>query len=744
MRRLVFAVLCLLLFWTSSAPAGSHVRVVLDVSLSLSRPPPGNDPDRLAILATLLLYDLAKPNKVRGDRFVVIPFDRNWRWRRPEDPPPESRRRRIEARPGRRAQFVRALNALAYDARMTYFYPGLKAAIEDLKSTPGGDYDVRTIVLITDGVPEEDTRERERIMIREDLVPALKKHDIRLYILAFSDQAYNNRDFLREMVLSPDDVLVDPDGSQLLENMIKIFSHSFGYTAEKSRALPRVPPQDLHGGIAPERVAVVVFAKRPSRSPQLDLVPPVSGQLNAPDGVQSARETGASYSMMWVLSPDTGRYELKTDVTGGLVAVLRPTRLKLAVQPSAPDTTQTGKTMAETPFPLRVLVKSPLTTAGVPPPVKLSFQPFGKRVGAGYSWFGHKGAPVGAGMLVPPDGRAYAIRPEFPGNPADPGRVYVGWLEIEVRRGAAVVGQKTGNQAHRVEVHPYLSITPNPLSDYAARQPLKAGENGCTPFFLDLDSGLLPHPNKPEYVVQALLEPDPALLDQELRRAVFTLDDKRLEIRDRITALPGEWYKGWLLNKDQLLGKHELCVRVGKPTRGSPYSPLDIPLNITLREPPYDDFQVIKPFTLRLLLDDPPPFDRTPFIVALLALSGLLALLWYLRHRPTLPDDLGYVLIREGSSPTAMSPLESGSWLARLAGLTASRPLIAEGREEPLAWVRPVDGELFQVRPASGVFVEDFAGDTVLLERGLATLAVQRSYRLRTDQDNYLLRLGYL
>ena len=74
------AALCALLIalaWPAIAAAGEdHARVVLDVSGSMK----GNDPDRLALLSTLLLHDLMM---LEGDdTFQVIPFDTaaSWQW----------------------------------------------------------------------------------------------------------------------------------------------------------------------------------------------------------------------------------------------------------------------------------------------------------------------------------------------------------------------------------------------------------------------------------------------------------------------------------------------------------------------------------------------------------------------------------------------------------------------------------------------------------------------------------------
>src|SRR5579864_9297255 len=227
---------------TAPAQAANHVRVVLDLSLSMIH----NDPGRLAILSTLLLFDLVRPNPTLGDSFEVIPFAPSWQWTDPNAAPPTDNGAHIQARFDQREELVRRLTALAYDARMTYFYPGLLAAIQDLEGTRGNAYDVRTIVLVTDGVPELPTRERELQLIKSQLAPRLSRHGIRLYVLAFGAEADQNRDFFGQVVRAPDgtalgEYFVDPQGHDLLTYMLQIFSGSFGYTADTARRLPGTP-----------------------------------------------------------------------------------------------------------------------------------------------------------------------------------------------------------------------------------------------------------------------------------------------------------------------------------------------------------------------------------------------------------------------------------------------------------------------------------------------------------------------
>jgi len=188
----------------------------------------------------------------------------------------------------------------------------------------------------------------------------------------------------------------------------------------------------------------------------------------------------------------------------------------------------------------------------------------------------------------------------------------------------------------------------------------------------------------------------------------------------------------------------EICITVGKPKEGDPARAVELPVHFTLALSPYDEFKVIEPLTLRVRLAKPPlPWEPWLLLSSLALLAA--ALLWYCRNRPTLAPDLGYAIAHDGSFTQLVSrSLGEGSWLARLLGLTVEKPITAEGHDRPLAWVRPVDGELYQLRPAQGTRLETVEpAEPVPLHRRLATVSVQRTYRLRTAAGAYLLRLEY-
>lgn len=736
------------------ALAANHVRVVLDLSKSMRR----YDPGRQAILATLLLHDLADPDPSRRDSFEVIPFHPTQQWHAPADPLPTGVGQVLRPKDGDRAGFVRQLTALPYDADWTYFHPGIRAALESLRSSPGGAYDIRVVVLVTDGVPEDPTRDEELRRIREDLAPDLEAQGIRLYVLAFGREADRHRDFFDRMIVGPSgaplgEVFLDPDGSDLLTPMTRIFSRSFGYDDSPPRPVTAASNLDLEGGTSPRRVAVVVLSDR-SAAPRLRLEAPAGAGLNAPEPVRSGAVAGGSYALRWLLSPSPGNHPFETDALTGKVAVLRPARLRLEVRP-APGFGQTGRTMAETPFPLEVLVRP--QGGGDPGPVDLSFRAHGEcrtdPTGGGLvtAWSGRPTAPPPGPGTATPEGRLYRIEPEFPADP-EGGGFYRGCLEVQARRHEAVVGSLTGRHAHPVEVHPLLALTPVPLvgdalvgkGTDAQLRALGRRERGCARFELALDAGRLPHPDRPRYAVRAVLDGS-VDLSGPLREAQVTLDGLPLEVEGNPGPNPGPWYTGRQIEGRELLEEHEVCLQLGRPESGDPAQPIQIPVHWTLIETPYDDFRVVRPFRLQALVAPPGLIDklRSPLLLGFLGL-GLLGTLWYLRDRPVLPRDLVLAVGPEGG-PLVPRELDDTSPIARWLGLVAERAITVPGEDRSLAWVRPGDQEVFLVRPADERWsIRSLDPEEEIEERKKhLVLAARRTYRIEGPDGSHLLRLEY-
>ena len=746
--------------------------MVLDLSKSLRK----NDPGRLAVLATQLLYDLVDPNPrlpIRPDSFEVYPFDGDWpEWSDPAAPPPASTRAPIVAQaqtPEARRAFAQTLAKLPYDGPWTYFYPGLRRALESLGSTPGRQEDIRAIVLVTDGLPEDRTRERERELLA-GLRRELAESGIRLYVLAFGDLASRNRDFFEDLVQEPDGrslgrVFVDPDGRGLLPAMLEIFSVGFGYTAIPPRPASAIRGLDLDGGETPTKVAVVALAKGP-QPPSLVLRP----QPNAPGGVVQASQPGASYALQWVLGPRVGDYGFATDNPAATVALLRPVRPLLQIRPGRipPDREmrQAERVMAGARFSLRALIGSPAGTSGRQPDLDLSFRTLGPRTGpCSFRWSGDKTPPARDSAMRTPEGTTHELWLQLEEDPQDPDRPYGAFVELEAKSGDRTVAALDCERAHELIVFPRIALVPEPREAPMAPTPLAPLDRGkCVDFALTTDrpdrlAALGPEP----YGVKAALtvsepgSPDPA--DTELYGARFYLDNRPLELAGHPLNPPSPWSQGLSLAAGELLGPHRLCLDLGRPRIAETREDLGLELRLKLVHPAYEDFETVAPFRVRMTILAPTavPVDWR----ALAPLVGVLILLplglrWAEPPR-ALPPDLGYALWPADSAPAPrmartppLQPLPPPGLLARLLGRSPPRPIPDPLSQEALAWIGPRGPGLMALAPGAGVRLYAEEGP----EPGPDPIPIQanRIYRLTRsgsagdpgDTAEWRLRIGYL
>lgn len=768
----LLATLALALPWTAVQAEGSQVRVVLDLSKSLRK----NDPGRLAVLATQLLYDLVDPNPrlpIRPDSFEVYAFDADWReWTDPAAAPPASTRAPIVAQaqtPQARRAFAQALAQLPYDGPWTYFYPGLRRALESLRSVPGHPEDIRAIVLVTDGLPEDRTREAERERLA-GLRRALAESGIRLYVLAFGELASRHHDFFEDLIQGPDGrslgrVFVDPDGRGLLPAMLEIFSVGFGYTAVPPRPAAALRGLDLDGGETPTKVAVVALAAG-ARPPSLALTP----RPNAPGGVVQASQPGASYALQWVLGPRVGDYALATDNPAATVALLRPVRPLLQIRPGRipPDREmrQAERVMAGARFSLRALIGSAAGTAGRQPDLDLSFRTLGPRTGpCAFRWSGDKSPPARDSAVATPEGSAHELWMQFEEDPTDPDRPYRGFVELEAKSGDRTVAALGCERAHELTVFPRIAIVPAPREAPIAPAPLAPLAQGqCVDFTLTADRparlaalGAEPYGIRASLSVADPGTPDPA--DAELRGARFSLDNRPLELAGHPLAPPSPWSPGVSLTAAELLGPHRLCLDLGRPRIAATREDLTLALRLALVHPAYEDFETVAPLRVRMSILAPSaaPFDWRA-LVPLVGVPILLLLgLRWAEPPLALPPDLGYALwpVDPDAPPPgapSLQPLPPPGLFARLLGRSPPRPLADPLSQEPLAWIRPCDPGLMTLEPAAGMRLAAAEGDDPTPGAGPVAVQVRRIYQLvRTDPDGQMqgtaewrLRIGYL
>ncbi len=787
------ALLLILLLPTAAfgVSGGDHVRVVLDTSMSMSGPPGPNDRGRLAILATMLLYDLVDPNPQdprEPDSFVVFPFAHWSEWSSPSQPPPTGTGQPIEALgqdTADREAFRASLQGLAYDAPWTYFYPGLKRAVEDVLAASGGPEDRRVVVLVTDGLPETEIKAREAELLSE-LRNQMLAAKVGFYVLAFGPTAASERDFFDQLFegaggLPLGELFVDPDGRDLVLNMARIFSRSFGYDVEHLGPGPAARMLDLDGGITPPKVAMVALRRGGGASPEQDFSPSV----NAPRGVQKARSQGeaahsAAYSMQMIegVVPNL-EYALDTGVAGVDMALLRKVEPELSVWPGEVELDgvphpmrQAHRVMAETPFTLRILAASPIgTPGGQAEDLHVSARPHGPRkIGCEYDWtegwIGY-GARDSWG-----DGVAFDVRLEFPANANDPAAIYDGFVDAVAKFNEFDVDKLDCDDAHGLEVYPKIAIRTAPADGYLDPPSLEPGvaEQGCVHFRLETDEPQKLAVLQTElYRLRAYLEPgSPDLADGALAGAEYRLDREAVAFED----LASPWHTGRGLLLAELLGEHRFCVDLGSPNLTDPSPDLTLTLHLALDHTPYDDFRVIEPFRAKLRVVPllPPSWADFPW-AALWALLGPLlvglAAMALIAPRWGLPDDLGYSLTRlddtaasAGSPgtgeagaagditpvPAPLLPLPPLAWWQRLPLPLGRRmrPLPDPGSDRVLAWVQPRSRELFSLRPAKGLWVSEGEGPALNLDRGRLEVQVHRDYRIVGDGGPWRLRLDYL
>ncbi len=694
--RLLIAAIVSWLAGVTPLYASDHIRVVLDISGSMAT----NDKPRLATLAAMLLHDLADPNPPLGDSFQIIPFHRTVSWASGGPAPTEIGTRIV--RQASRDAFLSAVKRLQYDGKTTYFYPGLRAAIADLESAAMEQYDRRVVVLITDGVPLGSTRAEEAQRIKDELLPRYLKAGVRLCILAFGGEAANNRDFFSGLVTA-DDLFLDPTGAELLENMARIFSRTFGYTfSPPTSFVGSMATLDLEGHQAANRVAVIAY-RRDKSVPAIKVNP----SPHVPDGTQQAEEAGSSYSLRWVLDPVPGSYRFQSDPLGGMLAVLRPTQLAIEVRPGAARR-PTDSAIGNTPMSLDLVVSPDNGPRGDPgADVNVSYRVCGPREGQGYSWCE---TAVGAGTGTPaPDGRVYSVEPLFSREPDATSEFYRGHIEVTVMRRDALVGSLRQDRAHQVTVYPFIRLTPQPagadLVIDGAVKALTRGERGCARFTFER-SGALPHPSRPQYNLRAVLDASLAG-DRRLVGATFTLNGRSLDVAAGGSPIPAAWLAGQALTDRELLGDHEFCVQLGKPREGA--NPMTVPVQFTLLEQPYEAYPTVGPFAATVRVATPGWIERWGATLAIAATGLLLlGLWWYGRNRPYLPRDLRCAV---GLDENQLLPraLGKGSLLSTMAGRSPWRPIRAEN-DLLLGWVRPQSEGLYDFRPLAGVTLGGSAG----------------------------------
>ena len=790
------------LLWALPARAGAHIRIILDTSLSMERRSggkPGNDPRRLAKLATLLFYDLADPNLTESasssgsaasprSSFKIYPFAKGTGW---------TRWSKGGSRPGLKVEAIdpseggssaadhrrylqQELARLSYDGMLTYFYPGLEQAYEELKDTRGEDRDTRVVVIVTDGLPEDDTKAAELAYIRKNLLGKYRKKNIQLYVLAFGPMAYANSSFFDQLTRPPSghplgQNKVDPDGENLLQSMIEIFQWSFGYALVDSGTRPAKRRLNLSGSSTETpSIALVIAYSRARAPPSIGLRSP-TGHLDRllprhlPQHDRSRGFLGqrvgakASYAIQKINHPSPQPYSV-SGAHGARLAVLQPVNVSLEIKhlPSLKrGLARVPSVMAGEPLDLVVDVTPESGQGHLPSDINLhhEVQYYHTPGMTRHRMTGKPGTSTGGPAPAPGGGGLrFKIRPTFELEPEGT-PYYSAFVDVWALRRTATVGEYRRGEKGEVHVYPRLSMVPDPLEK--GTRPagaLDRNDRGCASFTFKVTGqggGKLPGGDGDEFPLVATLDSSLDLGSGPLSGAQLTLDGAPL--RQKGDTGPGTGKGSWLggkpLAEAEIRAAHTVCVKIGKQQRGDPS--VRVPVRFVLNVPPYDQFDVAQPFTLIVSVAEPGLLQRMgAWIFFWLFLLGLAALLWFLRNRPDIPSDMCSGVSRRDPrgmlTPPATRNLGEASPLQRWLGLTPSYAVEDETGSMLIGHVKPVDRGLYHFVPASDVQI--YRADTlqrggdrraVPMESGSVLLEVRRIYLAVTPPGEVYFQVSY-
>jgi hypothetical protein len=758
-------------------PVYSHIRVVLDTSVTMTYPQ--NDPQRLAILSTLLLYDLAHPTiSTSGDResFSVFPFAQSYS---PAEQalahagPVLSAKDLASRYPSARQGLVQELGKLQYNGMTTYYYPGVRRAVDELKETEGGLDDRRIIVVLTDGIPDSPDDDLQRLL---SLQPDLKEHRIGLYFIAFAKAAENPAFY--ESIVRPGsgeqfgEFWTAETGDTLTSKMIELFSYSFGYETEGP--MPRTPglSVDLAGG--PDRLPVeaITVAFHPRAAvPDIKLSTPPGSRLNpligGPQGMAGSVPNCSccSYRVIPYGHPRSGSYDV-APADGASFAVLRPPQITLetylpphgSYPLGAPVPAMAGETL-----PLEVFARPSSGSRGVTPALTVEYEVhLFERDGHASS-----GGIIGSrkshhNNLVRHGLSTYAIEPSMSKAPFEDPELqlsnpyYEAVVVVEGKRGTV----RIDDDELRVHVYPKILMQPDhPLriGKGKKKRPLKKGERGCETFRFELLEGVkspegeltLPRlVTGDEYPIIARLHSATAL-QGPLAGATVNLSEpgsmgtQSLDVDGQPASSP--WSRGEMIERD-LLGdadkEFELCVVAGRPSEDATVT---LEVEFVLDTPPYDRSEVILPLEVEVLLAGPTLFERFALLFLLLLLLALLGLVAFLLWpRLDLPPDLSYTVaaVNEGGAPPTMRsqrfPEQGFTGRFRRRGWY---PIDGPGHGFQLGLIKPIREDLFLFEPHAGVLDGD--GEMELSGDGAWQIVAHRAYTVRASNGSFQFRLEY-
>ena len=641
-----------------------------------------------------------------------------------------------------------------YESPYTYFSPCLKFAYNDLKGKDARDQKI--IVFITDGRPDPPTIKLDAEKIAA-LVPQLKESGIKVYVLAFGPEAakdwFDNAFGFAPHGTTKGETFASEDASHLLDNMLDIFSRSFGYSRQNVTNQSQI---DVTSGATRDR-AVVVSLYKPGDEPGF--------QLTAPDGTSvggdsmlevrgkpdpKARREGkpiqghpVSYAYQWLHKPSKGNYGFKsTRATPIQVAVLYPNPLDITLRRNKNN--PIDAVMAGKPAPMEVVISPSSGAGGDPGPIRVLY------VLHYLSMDDHlqpDPLPAADEGTITPDGKVFLIKPEFVKDLQLPhSNPYQGYIDIIVmpKDKEIVVAQK-GDQMYPVQVYPFVSIQPTPPDvtlRYGNHDVLAGGDDGCAEFHFQ-PQGKTNALSDGRYTLGVRIDP-PIALTGGWRGAKIRFDGKVMD-----SASQSLWQAVMPFDPRNMTAKsHNLCVQVVAPTRAEK-SQMNVQFGVWPNtDDRYQRLNVVDPLLAHVNIEAPSFWQIwKPWLFLLLTMLLMYLTYLYWKFRQLLPPDLTVSLADTAGRLTA-AKLGEASFASRWLGLPQDRPVISLSGDKTLGSVRPLTQELFVFVPAKGfgsVMVEVQGEWRPLEPRGDGSWLLEggKKYRVGTSTDSRFFRLDY-
>lgn len=803
--------------------ANSHVRILLDTSKSMIGWPgtPATDPDKLSVLSALMFFDLIRNEQLnisKGDTFKVLPFDHDYTtgqklrgsqefrkastansyWNQSDNlPRPKSRANLIsftrtmerDANNGRQ-EFFESIKSLPRDSRATYFYPGLIRLIEDIKNEsngPSSDLDIKTIILVTDGIADGNADKTTYSEIAEELAI----NNIDLIILGFG-KAHQYLNELRPLTTFNGKktglVQSTDDTNQVMQVMMELFAQNYHYsygnkivspggTIKLSKQAQKTITVATHIGQNQIKYELESAGRSTSSSDQIRAT-----NVKA-DGTN---RISASYQMREHDSIKNAHYtaNIRTRNISQLnISVLKPASFDIKLTDPSTDSSgiEITKVIAGLNY-LPAYIYSDALLGGTPE------NDFILEYHGRYETNGEQ-------VLMKPsidtatfnEDKTNAIHKLVTQNPAasklanrlgklfeippfeDRGIYYEAKLDTFIRHVRSSPNRPSAmHKVHSLNVYPNINIQPSEPLIIGKNRVLEEGETGCSKPIelrdqnnnLERVLGSVATTNGifsiPLYAY--LSTSNPNLLDINtgqssglINKAIFKLNGKKigfgLQDAARFSSKDLDTITKLLTGPDE--NGYQLCIKMGIPTSASTIDSAttinDLSLQFVIGIDPYSHIESysnnvaeapIKPadISLRVAPSIWSPWSFAAFL--LFPITGV----WFLRYVPTLEQDLRFNLSKDENSISELSTFESAKPLQIILRLRAKHAMLDPESGKQIGTLRPTKLGLYEI-----IFNSNYSlADNTTQGQKSHFLDVGHSYLINTPKNQKYISLRYL